>query len=79
MRLFRQRLIQAAAFQKRLYPWVAAGEVVKEFHRVLAAAAAEEGVAEVVAVFALQAAMFFEPLDAIGVEFFGPNVGIITG
>src|SRR6266540_3320485 len=31
------------------------------------------------AVFAFQSAVFFEPFDRIGVEYFAPDVGVITG
>ena len=39
VRLWFGWLLKPAAFQERLDPWVAAGEIVEEFHRVLTPAA----------------------------------------
>ena len=71
--------VETAPFQERFDVGIAAGEIVEELHRVLAPAAREEGVAEMIAVFALQAAMLLEPFDAVGIELFAPDVAVITG
>jgi hypothetical protein len=47
------RRFEPAPFQERLDPRVAAGEIVEEFHRILASATGKQGLAEMVAVLAL--------------------------
>ena len=79
MRFVRRHLIKSAAFQEGLEVGIAAGEVMKQLHRILTATAGEQGVAEVVAIFALQATVLLEPFDTIGVEFFTPNITVIAG
>ena len=79
MRFVRRHLIKSAAFQEGLEVGIAAGEVMKQLHRILTATAGEQGVAEVVAIFALQTAVFLEPFDTVGIEFFTPDVTVIAG
>src|SRR5471030_1762827 len=70
---------QATAFQKRLDLGVAAAEVAIQLQRVVGAAARQQLGAEPVAVLALQAAVFLEPFDGVGVQFFGPQISVVTG
>ena len=58
---------------------IATGEVMEELHRILAAAAGQEGIAEVVAVLALQAALLLEPFDAVSIEHLAPDVAVVAG
>src|SRR5207342_1135382 len=75
----RRRGDQATAHQQRLDVRIAAGEVMEQRQRVLAAATREQGVAEVVAVGAGQAAVLLHPFHAVGVEHFRPDVGVVAG
>src|SRR5205814_3756318 len=72
-------LVEAAAFQERSHIRLAAGEVTEQRHGFVAAAAREKGLPEVITVLAFQAAMLLEPFNAISVEHFAPEVGIISG
>ena len=77
--LRRDRAVEPAAFQERLDPGIAPGEIVKELHRVLAAAAREEGIAKMIAILALQAAVLLDPFHGVGIEDFRPDVAVVTG
>ncbi len=73
------RRSEPAALQQRRGVGFAAGEILKKLHGVLAAAAKKKRVAEVVAVFTFEAAVFLEPLDTVGIEHLAPEVAVITG
>src|SRR5690606_5373317 len=62
------RIHQAAALQQGLDVGLGAGEGVEQVERGLAAALGEEGGAEAVAVLPGEAAVFFDPLDGVGVQ-----------
>jgi hypothetical protein len=70
---------QAAAFQQRLDHGIAAAEVAEQVHGIGRTAARQQGLAEVVAVLAQQAAVFLEPFDGVGVQLFAPQVGVVAG
>ena len=51
----------------------------KRAHRFGAAAAGEKSFAEAVAILALQAAVLLEPFDAVRIEHFAPEIGVVAG
>src|SRR5688572_16325426 len=70
---------EPATFEQWLDVGLTAGEVAEQVHRFVRAAAGEQQLAKAVAVFALEAAVLFEPLDGVGIEDLAPNVGVIAG
>ena len=66
--------LEAAACEEGFEVGFAAAEGAEEIHRLDAAAAGEEGLAEVIAVGAGEPTVLFEPLDAVGVQHFAPDI-----
>src|SRR5690348_8947721 len=70
---------KSTTFQQRLQIRFMAREIVEERHRILAAAAGKQRATEIVAVFTGESAVLLEPLHAIGIEHFGPDIRVVTG
>ena len=68
-----------ASRQQWLHIRIAAAEGTKCLHGICAAANRQYIAAEPVTVFAVQAAIFFEPLHGVGIQNFAPQVGVVTG
>src|SRR6056297_4240165 len=69
---------QSAAFEQRLDIRLTPGEVAEQLHGILAAALGKERIPEMIAVFTRQSTVLLEPLDAVGVQHFTPDVGVIA-
>src|ERR1041385_6951665 len=51
---------------------------MEEVHFILTPSARKQSVAEVIAVFAFQTAVFLEPLDTVGIKLFAPDITVIA-
>ena len=78
-RLRRRLSVQSPPLEQRSDLWFAAtGEIPELAHRILAASARKEHLAETVAVLTLQAAVLLDPLHGVRVEHFAPNIGVVA-
>src|SRR5437868_9556750 len=71
--------IESTAFQQRLDVGIAPGEIFEQAERIGRSTTREQRFSKAIAVFAFQSAVLLNPLDAVGVEDFAPEIRIISG
>src|SRR5207244_4848957 len=71
--------IESTAFQQRLDVGIAPGEIFEQAESIGRSTTREQRFSKAIAVFAFQSAVLLNPLDAVGIEHFAPEIRIISG
>jgi hypothetical protein len=71
--------VQTTSIQQGLNIRISTTEVPEKHHCILGATAGKQRLAEMVTILAGQTTILFKPFNRIGIQYFAPDVSVVTG
>src|SRR5436190_4543527 len=69
---------QPSSLQQWLDVGLPTHKILEQNKGISRTAAAEQGISESITILALQTSMFFDPLYTVSIEYFAPDIGVVT-